>query len=118
VEKGYSKNHKQTGILTDVTLPITIRIMISEQDKAKIIDIGRQYNVREIYLFGSSIDPSRKTNDIDLAIAGIAPEEFFNFYGDLLFELSKPIDLIDLSSDTKFNRLIYRDGIRLYGQSA
>jgi predicted nucleotidyltransferase len=92
--------------------------MISEQDKAKIIDIGRQYNVGEIFLFGSSIDPNRKAKDIDLAVGGIAPEEFFNFYGDLLFELSKPIDLIDLSSDTKFNRLVYRDGIRLYGQSA
>lgn len=92
--------------------------MISEQDKAKIIDIGRQYHVREIFLFGSSIDPNRKAKDIDLAVAGIAPEEFFKFYGDLLFELSKPVDLIDLSSDTKFNRLIYRDGIRLYGKSA
>jgi len=92
--------------------------MISEQDKAKIIKIGVQYHAREILLFGSSIDPNRKANDIDLAVAGIAPESFFNFYGDLLFELSKPVDLIDLSNDTKFNRLIYRDGIRLYGQSA
>ena len=92
--------------------------MISEQDKVKIIEIGIQYNVREILLFGSSIDPNRKANDIDLAVAGIAPENFFNFYGDLLFELSKPVDLIDLSNDTKFNRLVYRDGIRLYGQSA
>ena len=92
--------------------------MISEQDKAKIIDLGRQYHVREIFLFGSSIDPNRKAKDIDLAVAGIAPEDFFNFYGDLLFELLKPIDLIDLTSDTKFNRLVYRDGIRIYARSA
>jgi predicted nucleotidyltransferase len=92
--------------------------MISEQDKTKIIKIGVQYRVSEILLFGSSIDPNREANDIDLAVAGIDPENFFNFYGDLLFELSKPVDLIDLSSDTKFNRLVYRDGIRLYGQSA
>lgn len=92
--------------------------MISEQDKTKIINIGVQYRVSEILLFGSSIDPDREANDIDLAVAGIDPENFFNFYGDLLFELSKPVDLIDLSSDTKFNRLVYRDGIRLYGQSA
>jgi predicted nucleotidyltransferase len=92
--------------------------MISEQDKAKIIDIARQYNVREILLFGSSIDPNRQANDIDLAVLGIAPEGFFDFYGELLFALSKPVDLIDLSSDTKFNRLVYRDGVRLYGRSA
>ena len=92
--------------------------MISEQDKAKIIDISRRYCVREILLFGSSIDPDKTANDIDLAVAGIAPEDFFYFYGDLLFELSKPVDLIDLSKDTKFNRLVYRDGIRIYGQTA
>ena len=92
--------------------------MISEQDKAKIKDIGLRYHVQDLFLFGSSIDPNRKANDIDIAVAGIAPEDFFNFYGDLLFELSKPVDLIDLSSDTKFNRLVYRDGIRLYGKTA
>jgi predicted nucleotidyltransferase len=92
--------------------------MISEQDKAKIINIAHQYNVKEILLFGSSTDPNRQANDIDLAVIGIAPEKFFSFYGDLLFELSKPVDLIDLSSDTKFNRLVYRDGVRLYGRTA
>jgi predicted nucleotidyltransferase len=92
--------------------------VISEQDKAKIIKIGKQYHVREILLFGSSIYPDGKANDIDLAVAGIAPENFFSFYGDLLFELSKPVDLIDLSNVTKFNRLVYRDGIRIYAQGA
>ena len=91
--------------------------MISEQDKATIIDIARRYDVEGVLLFGSSADPNRQADDIDLAVEGIAPEKFFIFYGDLLFGLSKPVDLIDLSSDTKFNRLVYRDGIRLYGQS-
>ena len=89
--------------------------MISEQDKATIVDIARRYNVRRVLLFGSSADPNREANDIDLAIEGIVPEKFFSFYGDLLFSLSKPVDLIDLSNNTKFNRLVYREGIRLYG---
>jgi len=92
--------------------------MISEKDKAIIMDIARQYNVGGIILFGSSADPNRQANDIDLAFEGIVPKEFFRFYGDLLFTLSKPIDLIDLSKNTKFNRLVYREGIRLYGPSA
>ena len=92
--------------------------MISEQDKATITEVARRYNVRGVLLFGSSADPKTEANDIDLAVEGIAPEEFFSFYGDLLFGLSKPVDLIDLSSDTKFNRLVYREGIRLYAQSA
>jgi len=92
--------------------------MISEQDKATIISIARQYDVGGVLLFGSSTDPNRQANDIDLAVEDIAPENFFSFYGDLLFALCKPVDLIDLSNDTKFNRLVYREGIRLYGRSA
>jgi predicted nucleotidyltransferase len=92
--------------------------MISEQDKSTIVEISRRYGVRGVLLFGSSADPKREADDIDLAVEGIVPEKFFSFYGDLLFSLSKPVDLIDLSSDTKFNRLVYREGIRLYGQSA
>ena len=90
--------------------------MISEQDKAIIVDIARQYDVSGVLLFGSSAETDKEANDIDLAVEGIVPEKFFSFYGDLLFAVSKPVDLIDLSKDTKFNRLIYRDGIRLYGK--
>ena len=89
--------------------------MISEQDKAAIVDIARRYNVGAVLLFGSGAKAKRQADDIDLAVEGIAPEQFFSFYGDLIFGLSKPVDLIDLSRDTKFNRLVYREGVRLYG---
>jgi len=92
--------------------------MISEQDKATIVDIAGRYGVGGVLLFGSSADPKRKANDIDLAVEGVAPERFFDFYGELLFSLSKPVDLIDLSNDTKFNKLIYREGVRLYVRGA
>jgi predicted nucleotidyltransferase len=92
--------------------------MISEQDKVKIVEIARQYGVKGILLFGSSADPDREANDVDLAVEGILPERFFSFYGDLLFSLSKPVGLVDLSRNTKFNRLVYREGIRLYGTGA
>ena len=92
--------------------------MISEQDKAMIVDLARRYDVKGVLLFGSSIDPDREANDIDLAIEGIAPAKFFDFYGELLFALSKPVDLVELSRDSKFNRLVYQEGVRLYGQSA
>ena len=92
--------------------------MISERDKAIIVNIARRYDVEGILLFGSSVDPNRQANDIDLAIEGIAPAKFFDFYGELHMSLSKPVDLVELSRDSKFNRLIYREGVRLYGQSA
>ena len=91
--------------------------MISDDDKATIVNVSSSYDVGEVFLFGSSADPKKEADDIDLGVNGIAPAKFFDFYGELLFSLSKPVDLIDLSRDSKFNRLVYREGIRLYGRS-
>ena len=89
--------------------------MISEQDKAVILSLARKYGVKGILLFGSSVEPDRQARDIDLGVEGLAPAKFFDFYGKLLRSLSKPVDVVDLTDDTKFNRLVRRDGIRLYG---
>ena len=66
-------------------------------------------------LFGSSADPDHEGDDIDLAVEGVAPADFFRFYGDLIFGLSKPVDLVDLSTDSRFTALIQRDGVVVYG---
>jgi hypothetical protein len=50
-----------------------------------------------------------------LGVIGIEPRQFFRFYGNLMFRLSKPVDLIDLSKDTKFNEIFKRDGVAIYG---
>ena len=89
--------------------------MISEKDKNKIRDIAKQYNVKKIILFGSSIDPSKESKDIDLAVEGIPHSQFFKFYGDLIFNLSKPVDIIDLTKNSRFNKIVAAEGILLYG---
>jgi predicted nucleotidyltransferase len=89
--------------------------MIAEKDKTEISRLARQYGVQKILLFGSGADPQKESRDIDLGVAGIEPRRFFEFYGDLLFSLSKPVDLVDLSRNTLFNALIWREGIPLYG---
>jgi len=89
--------------------------MIAEKDKTVISCIAREYGVQKVLLFGSAADPEREAEDIDLGVIGIEPGRFFDFYADLLFGLSKPVDVVDLSSDTQFNALIKRDGIPLYG---
>lgn len=89
--------------------------MISRKDKSAIIRIGKKYQVGRILLFGSGAESVRRAADIDLAVEGIKPERFFNFYGELFRDLSKPVDLIDLSTKSKFTQLIRRDGIVLYG---
>ncbi len=40
---------------------------------------------------------------------------FFKFYSELIFNLSKPVDLIDLKSPTKFSEILVSEGVLLYG---
>ena len=89
--------------------------MLAEKDKNAISLLARQYGVHKVLLFGSSAEGQTEARDIDLGVIGIEPRRFFKFYGDLMFSLSKPVDLIDLSKDTRFNAIIKREGIPIYG---
>ena len=88
--------------------------MITTQEKATITKLARRYKVRRIFLFGSSL-VSKKGRDIDLGVEGLPARNFFKFYGDLLFNLPIPVDLIDLSKDSKFTRFVRQEGIAIYG---
>ena len=88
--------------------------MISEKDKAIILKCAKKYNLDTVILFGSSID-REDANDIDIGIKVIEPGQFFEFYGELLLLLSKRVDVINLSKENSFNKLIEKEGIKLYG---
>jgi len=89
--------------------------MISEADREIILALAKSYRVKRVLLFGSCVSGDGKARDIDLAVDGVAPDLFYNFYGDLLCSLSKPVDLIDLAGDSKFIRMINQEGVHLYG---
>jgi len=90
--------------------------MISDKDKQVIASIAKRYNVKRVLLFGSNaMESQREGEDIDIAVEGIQAKDFFEFYGELLFSLKKSVDLIDLSSKSKFNSLILREGVSIYG---
>lgn len=89
--------------------------MIAEPDKAAILKCARKYNVSAIYLFGSATEPNVEARDIDLGVTGLEPERFFKFYGELIKHLSKPVDLVDLSEESMFTKLVEETGIRIYG---
>ena len=88
--------------------------MITRKEKSIITRVAGRYGVRRILLFGSSLT-KEQARDIDLAVEGLRPKDFFKFYGDLLFSLAKPVDLIDLSKDSKFTSLIRQEGLSIYG---
>ena len=88
--------------------------MISEKNKKIILEYAKKYDLSAVILFGSSIEKD-DANDIDIGIKGIEPELFFDFYAELILALSKRIDIIDLSRENSFNRLIEKEGTVLYG---
>jgi len=89
--------------------------MIADADKKIIRDISKQYHAKKVLLFGSSIDPEKEGHDIDIAVEGIPAKDFFKYYGDLIFSLSKPVDVIDIKERSGFISLILREGVLLYG---
>ena len=89
--------------------------MLPESERKIIIDTARKYNVAAIYLFGSSLTEGAAARDIDLGVLDVPADLFFEFYAELMKKLPKPVDLIDLKKPTLFNKLVLRDGMKIYG---
>ena len=87
--------------------------MISSDDRIKVIEIAKKYDVSKIYLFGSSV-ANEEANDIDLGVEGISENIFFKFYSELIFNLARPVDLIHLKEKNLFNNIVKSEGILLY----
>ena len=89
--------------------------MISDADRKKISALARKYHVGRLLLFGSAAQDEAVPRDIDLGVEGLDPKLFYRFLGDLLCELSLPVDLVDLSRKTRFTDLVKREGVAIYG---
>jgi predicted nucleotidyltransferase len=90
-----------------------IPTMLKPVDSKKIRQLAEKYSAKRILLFGSAA-AGGDFRDIDLAVEGVRPEQFFKFYSELLWSLSKPVDLVDLSEKSLFSRLIESEGTLLY----
>lgn len=88
--------------------------MIDEKDKKTIETIARKYRVSRLLLFGSSLQDTPENRDIDIAVEGINDKDFYAFYGELLYSLSKPVDVVDLSKKSKFIELVLKEGVPIY----
>ncbi len=89
--------------------------MISDKDKKVILALAKKYKVKRMILFGSGSKNIAKNRDIDLAVEGLQGKLFFKFYSELIFNLSQPVDLVDLSQKSKFSEILTAEGIQLYG---
>ncbi len=89
--------------------------MISPTERKTIEETAREFGVGRLWLFGSSLDETREAYDIDLAVEGIEPRLFFEFYGKLIRRLSRPVDLVDLSKPVAIAQIIRKTGVCIYG---
>ena len=87
--------------------------MITIEDKKTIKILSEKYHAKRVLLFGSSL--MGDGTDIDLAVEGVSPRRFFDFYGELMFSLTKPVDLIDLVGTSKFVEMVRQEGVPIYG---
>lgn len=64
-----------------------------------------------VYVFGSVVDgPLHPNSDIDLAVSGLPPNQFFHIMGQLMMLLPRSCDLIDLDIDTPFTHYLKNEG--------
>ena len=78
----------------------------------KAAAILRTYGATEVYLFGSarSGDFDLEHSDIDLAVRGIAPKDFYGAVGETMCSLGREVDVIDLDAETAFGKYLTEHG--------
>ena len=71
-------------------------------DIERAVQILRAGGCREVYVFGSvAEDRTREGSDLDLAVRGCPPRNFFPLLGRLLIELDHSVDLVDLDRGSR-----------------
>jgi predicted nucleotidyltransferase len=88
--------------------------MITDGDRRTIEETAAKYGVKRVVLFGSSLSPDEESFDIAIGVDGLDDEVFFAFYGELLFLLSKPVDVVDISRKSRFTEMVEQEGLLLY----
>lgn len=88
--------------------------MLSPEIRKTIAECAHEFDVKAVWIFGSSLEDDSLARDIDLAVEGILPELFFKFYARLFMALPKPVDLVDLSQDLPIASIIRAKGVAIY----
>ena len=87
------------------------------QNKINLItDYLQRMGCSKILLFGSIAEGNYYSNsDIDIAVSGIKPKDFFRAMFDLPLMVKQNVDLVDYNDLFEgFKKLIEEDGIVLY----
>lgn len=83
---------------------------LSKAQIQKIITLARAYGAVRLILFGSSVESPGTAKDIDLACDGVSGWKLYEMAARLEEELHTPMDVVPLSPQTRFTKLIERRG--------
>jgi len=90
----------------DIVIPEAFR-----PDIERAVEILKEGGCSEVFLFGSLAEGcSWEGADIDLAVRGRPPQNFFRALGQLLTELKHSVDLVDLDENSPFSRFLEKEG--------
>ena len=72
----------------------------------------RDAGAREVYVFGSmATGKAQESSDVDLAVTGLPPENFFAAMARLEDLFDKGVDLVDLDDTTPFTAYLRQKGL-------
>lgn len=82
-------------------------------DIQRAVQILKAAGCAEVFVFGSTTTGHlRPDSDLDLAVRGCPPGEFFHLLGRLLLELDHSVDLINLDTpDNSFADRLQKEGV-------
>ena len=76
-----------------------------------VVAVLKNSGAKTVYLFGSAANATmRDESDIDLAVSGLPPENFFKALSAASRVLDRPIHLIDLDEVTPFTQYLIEEG--------
>jgi predicted nucleotidyltransferase len=71
----------------------------------------KEAGAREVYVFGSAAAGRlREDSDLDMAVSGLPPRNFYNAMGQAAEAVDVALDLVDLDEDNPFIRFLRQRG--------
>ncbi len=74
---------------------------VLKRELDKIVDISKEFDAKKVLLFGSCLEDIETAQDIDIAVSGIKPREFFKYYGKVSIAVDDEVDIVDLNDIRK-----------------
>jgi predicted nucleotidyltransferase len=84
--------------------------MVTTAEIDRGVELLRSLGASRVILFGSAASDPEHANDIDFGCEGLPPSRFYYAVGRLQEATGKPVDLVDLSKPTRFNRAVIDGG--------